>query len=94
MHVRYLPQRERAVSKNAKDPTEVNAVLALAGGDSRIEISTLTKDQKALHTVKVNELRKMDNFIVVEVVDRPESQDFLSTRWVSKQRLDGSCTAK
>ena len=29
------------------------------------------------------------NFGVVEV-DRPQSQQVLSTRWVSKQRLDGS----
>ena len=62
-------------------------MLAVAGGDSRIE---MTKDQKALHTAKVNELRNMDNFGVVEVVDRPQSQQVLSTRWVSKQRLDGS----
>ena len=68
----------------------MNTVLALAGGDSRIEISTLTKDQKALHTAKVNELRNLDNFGVVEVVERPQSQQVLSTRWVSKQRLDGS----
>ena len=32
----------------------------------------------------------MDKFGVVEVVDRPQSQQVLSTRWVSKQRLDGS----
>ena len=48
------------------------------------------QDQKALHTVKVNEFRNMDNFGVVEVVDRPQSQQVLSTRWVSNQRLDGS----
>ena len=55
-------------------------MLALAGGDSRIEISTLTKDQKALHTAaKVNELRNNDNFGVVEVVDRPQSQQVLNT---------------
>ena len=47
----------------------------------------LTKDQKALHTAKVNELRNMDNF---GVVDRPQSQQVLSTRWLSTQRLDGS----
>ena len=35
-------------------------MLAIAGGDSRIEISTLTDDQKALHTAKVNELLNMD----------------------------------
>ena len=32
----------------------------------------------------------MDNSGVVEVVDRPQSQQVLSTRWVSKQRLDRS----
>ena len=63
-------------------------MLAFAGGNSRSEISTLTKDQKALHIAKVNELRNMDNFGVVEVVDRSQSQQVLSTRWVSKQRLD------
>ena len=35
-------------------------MLAIAGGDSRIEISTLTKDQKTVHIAKVNELRNMD----------------------------------
>ena len=48
----------------------------------------MTKDQKALHT-KVNELRNMDNIGVVEVVDRPQSQQVLSARWVSRE-LDGS----
>ena len=65
-------------------------MLALAGGDSRIEISTFTKDQKAVHTAKVNEFCNMDIFGVVEVVDRPQSQQVLLTRWVSKQRLDES----
>ena len=32
----------------------------------------------------------MDEIGVVEVVDRPQSQQVLSTRWVSKQILDGS----
>ena len=68
----------------------MNTVLAIAGGDSRIEISTLTDDQKALHTANVNELLNMDKFGVVEVVDRPQSQEVHSTRWASKQRLDGS----
>ena len=83
-------EREDSIPKRQRPTEEVNTVLAFAGGDSRIEISTLTKDEKALHTVKVNELRNMDNFGVVEVVDRPQSQQVLSTRWVSKQRLDGS----
>ena len=82
-------EREDSIPKRQR-PSEVNTVPALASGDSRIEILSLTKDQKALHTAKVNELRNMDNFGVVEVVDRPQSQQVLSTRWVSKQRLDGS----
>ena len=40
----------------------MNTVSALAGGDSRIEISTLTDDQTALHTAKVNELRNNGQF--------------------------------
>ena len=36
----------------------------------------------------------MDNFGVVEVVDRPQSQQVLSTPWVSKQRLDESCKVR
>ena len=82
-------EREDSVQKRQR-PTEVNTVLAIAGGDSRIEISTLTDDQKALHTAKVNELLNMDKCGVVEVVDRPQSQQVISTRWVSTQRLDGS----
>ena len=65
-------------------------MLVIAGGDSRIEISTLTDDQKALHTAKVNELLNMDKCGVVEVFDTPQSQQVISTRWVSKQRLDGA----
>ena len=82
-------EREDSIQKRQR-PIEVNTVLAIAGGDSRIEISTLTDDQKALHTAKVNELLNMDKCGVVEVVDRPQSQQVISTRWVSKQRLDGS----
>ena len=74
-------EREDSIPKRQRS-TEVNTVLALAGGDSRNEISTLTRDQNALHTAKVNELRNMDNFGVVEAVDRPQSQQVLSTRWV------------
>ena len=70
-------EREDSIPKRQR-PSEVKTVLALAGGDSRIEISTLTKDQKALHTAKVNELRNMDNFGVVEVVDRPQSRQVFS----------------
>ena len=46
--------------------------------------------RKALHTAEVNELLNMAKFGVVEVFDRPQLQQVLSTRWVSKQRLDGS----
>ena len=82
-------EREDSIRKRHR-PTEVNTVLALASGDSRIEISTLTTDQKALHNAKANELRNMVNFGVLEVVDRPQSQQVLSTRWVPRERLDGS----
>ena len=93
-----IPKPARPLSPGERDDSipkrqrkaEVNTVLAIAGGDSRIEISTLTDDQKAFHTAKVNELLNMDKFGVVEVVDRPQSQQGVSTRWVSKQRLDGS----
>ena len=42
-------EREDSIQKRQR-PAEVNTVIAIAGGDSRIEISTLTDDQKALHT--------------------------------------------
>ena len=61
----------------------MNTELALAGGDSRIETSTLTKGQKAPHTAKVNELRNVDNFGVVEVADRPVATSSLNT-WCIK----------
>ena len=83
-------EREEDSFPKRQRPAEVNTVWAIAGVDSRIEISTLTDDQKALHTSKVNELLNMDKFGVVEVVDRPQSQQVLSTRWESKQRPLGS----
>ena len=82
-------KREDSIPKRQR-PAEVNTVLAIAGVDSRIEISTLTDDGNALRIAKVDELLNMDKFGVVEVVGRPQSQQVLSTRWVSKQRLDGS----
>ena len=84
----FSGERKDSIPKRQR-PAEVNTVMAIAGGDSSFEISALTDDQNALRTTKVNELPNVDNFGVVEVVDRP-SQQVLSTRWVSKQRLDGS----
>ena len=49
-----LAEREDSIQKRQR-PAEVNTVLAIAGGESRLEISTLTDDQTALHTSKVNE---------------------------------------
>ena len=71
-------EREDSIPKRQR-PAEVNTVLAIAGRDRRIEISTLTDDQKSLHTAHVNELLNMDKFGVVEVVDRPQSQPVFST---------------
>ena len=71
-------EREDSIPKRQR-PAQVNTVMAIAGDDSSIEISALTDDQNALCIAKVNELPNMDNFGVVEVVDRP-SQQVLSTR--------------
>ena len=54
-------EREDSIQKRQR-PTEVNTVLAIAGGDSRIEISTLTDDHSALHTAKGNELLTMETW--------------------------------
>ena len=82
-------EREDSIQKRQR-PAEVNTVKTIAGACSGNEIATLMDDQNALHTAKVNELLNMDKFGVVEVVDGPQSQHVLSTRWVSNQRLDGS----
>ena len=82
-------EREDSVATRQR-PAEVNSVLTVARVYSGNEIATLTGDQKASHTAKVNELLNVDKSGVVEVADRPQSQQVLSTRWVSKQRLDGS----
>ena len=42
LHVRRLPLREDSIQKRQR-PAEVSTVLASAGGDSRIEVATLTK---------------------------------------------------
>ena len=78
-------EREDNIPKRQR-PAEVKTVLAIAGGDSRIEISTLTDDQNALHTANVNELLNLEWRWSTD--RRP--QQVLATRWVSKQRLDGS----
>ena len=75
-------EREDNIQKRQR-PAQVYRVLAIAGGDSRIEIATLTDDQKALHTAKQQGLLNMDKFGVVEVFDRPQSQPVLSARRVS-----------
>ena len=53
-------------------------MLTIAGAHSGNEIATLMDDQNALHTAKVNELLNMDKF-GLEMVDRPQSQQALST---------------
>ena len=74
-------EQEESIKKRQR-PAEVNTVLTLAGADSGNEIATLMDDQNAFHTAKVNELLNMDKLGVVEVVDRPQWQQVLSTRWV------------
>ena len=77
-------EREDSIQKSQR-PAAMNAVLTIAGIVSGNEIS-LTDDQKAWHTAKLKVLLNMDTICVVE----SQSQKNLSTRWVSKQRLDAS----
>ena len=65
-------------------PAEVSTVLMTTGVYNGDGIASWTEDQKAPHNTKQKELLK------VEVVDRRPSQQVFSTRWVQKQRLDGS----
>ena len=58
-------------------------MFSIAGVPSGNDIATLTDDQKALHTAKQQGLLNMDKLGVVEVVDRPQSQQVLSARRVS-----------
>ena len=66
-------------------PAEVNTVLTIAGAYSGNEIAILTDDQNALRIAKVDELLNMDTFGVVEVVDRPQSQQVLSTQSLARK---------
>ena len=52
-------ERQDSIPKIQR-PAEVNTVLTTAGAYSGNEIATLTDDQNALHTAKVNELLNMD----------------------------------
>ena len=63
-------------------------MLATAVVCSGNEIATLTEHQKAWHTAEQKELINIGKFGLVEVVDSPQSQQVLPTRWVQKQRLD------
>ena len=90
-------EREDSIPKRQR-PAEVNTVLAIAGGDSRLEMSTMTDDRNVLHTAKVNDLLNMDEFGVVEVVDRPQSQQVslntlgikTETGWILQSEICGT----
>ena len=68
----------------------MNTVLTITGVYNGNDIASWTEYQKTLHTAKQEEPLDIDKFRVVEVVDRPESPQVHSTRWVHKQWLDGS----
>ena len=81
-------EREDSIPKRQR-PAEVNTVLAIAGGDSTIEISALTDDQNALRTA--------DKFWVAEVsTDRRNkfSHNTLGikteTGWVTQNEICGA----
>ena len=67
-------EQEDSIQKRQK--TELTMERVHSGNDT----ATLTKYQKALHTAKQKELLNMDKFGMVEVVDRPQSQQGLSAR--------------
>ena len=76
----FLTRRARNRIHKRQRPAEVNTVWTIAGVYSGNEIATVTEDQKALHTSKPKELLNMNKVGEVEVVDRPQSQQVLSTR--------------
>ena len=86
-HVCCRPLREKKDPKRQR-PAEVNTVLAIAGDDSRIEISTLTDDQNAPHTAKVNVLLNVDKFGVVEVVDRNRNKFYRHAGYQNRDWMD------
>ena len=91
VETRFLSPAEREDSKQKRQrPSEVNGVLTLAGVYNGREVAAWTEDQQAKHEATLQELRNMDKFGVVEVVDRPQVGQVLWTRCVHKQRLDGT----
>ena len=77
---RHLPPAEREDSMQKQ-------VLTIAWVYTGNETASCVEDQ---HTVKPLELVNKDKFGVVELVNRPPSQQVFSSCWVQKQRLDGS----
>ena len=82
---RQLSRAEREDSiQTPQMPAVVDMVLMTAGFHNGNEIASWTEDQQAFFTAKLQELLDMDKFCVVEMVDRPPSQQVFSTRWGSR----------
>ena len=62
-------------------------MLTTAGVLKGNKIASWTKDQKTVHTAKQKDLLNMVKFGVVEMVDRPQSQQVIATRWEQKMRI-------
>ena len=75
-------EREDSIPKR-KRPAEVNTVLTIVGvyNGNEIRMHCTSPNRKNFSTWTRG---------AVEVVDRPQSKQVLSTHWVRRQRLDGS----
>ena len=89
VETRFLSPEEREDSEQ-KSQSEENGVWTVAGVYDGREVAAWTEDQQAKHETALQELRNMDKFGVMEVVDRPQVGQVLWTRCVHKTRLDGT----
>ena len=90
-----IPKCARQLSPTERDDSiqkrqRAAEVLTMAGVYNGNENRILDTRSESTHTARQKELLNMYKFGVVEVDDRPHSQQVLSTRWVQKQLLDGS----
>ena len=86
-HVNCRRPSEKTAFKNVRGHFEVNTVLTTAGVLKGNKIASWTKDQKTVHTAKQKDLPNMVKFGVVEVVDRPQSQQVITTRLEQTMRI-------
>ena len=79
-------EREDNIQKRQR-PSEVNTVLTTAEVYKGSKIASWTEDQKTVHTANQKDFLNMVKFGVVEVVDRPQSPQVITTRWEQTVRI-------